>query len=152
MSWWKKIRKKNKRSDGNKVFASKLRTMTLSLPKMVEGYDKRGSRIRRSLAWILTRRMIACLSASSTVGLPWWSSRIQFLETAVFFFSEEGWSWSIEEERAIWCGSVEERVWKGKRMREWFHLEELGSNERYVAWVDLVTGCGVVCEWQKRGG
>lgn len=65
---------------------SKLRTMALSRPNIVEGYDKRGSRIRRSLAWIWTRCIIAYLSTSRTVFSPLQSIIIQFLE-AVFFFT-----------------------------------------------------------------
>lgn len=65
---------------------SRFRTIALSRPKIVEGYDSSGSSIRRSRAWICTRCMIAYLSTSKIVPSPVQSSIIQFLETTVFFF------------------------------------------------------------------
>lgn len=59
--------------------------MTLSRPKMVEEYERRGSKILRSRAWIRTRCMIAYLSTSRIVPSPVLSSKIQLLDTAVFF-------------------------------------------------------------------
>lgn len=76
-------KKKTERKDWK--LTSRFRTIALSRPNIVEGYDSSGSRIRRSLAWICIRCMIAYLSASKIALSPVQSSRIQLLETTFFF-------------------------------------------------------------------
>uniref|UniRef100_A0A2P2KNG2 Uncharacterized protein n=1 Tax=Rhizophora mucronata TaxID=61149 RepID=A0A2P2KNG2_RHIMU len=52
------------------LMCSKLMTMALSRPSTVDGYDRSGSRIRRSRAGNPVRRMIACFPASTTCDCP----------------------------------------------------------------------------------
>lgn len=68
---------------------SRLRTMARSRPSIVDGYERRGSKMRRSRAWIPTRCMMAYLSTSSSVDSPFVSSSIHVLDASFFFASDE---------------------------------------------------------------
>lgn len=56
------------------LMCSKLMTMARSRPRTVDGYERSGSRIRRSRAGRPVRRMMACLPASTTWACPLESS------------------------------------------------------------------------------
>ena len=61
---------KPKLDETEQILTSKFNTTALSRPRIVDGYDRFGSRILRSRAWIWTRCMIAYLSTSSVSLSP----------------------------------------------------------------------------------
>ncbi|KAM0989175.1 hypothetical protein COP2_013342 [Malus domestica] len=64
---------------------SKLITIARSRPITIDGYERNGSRIRRSRAGRPVRRMIACLSASTTWAYPLESRNNHGLTPSPFF-------------------------------------------------------------------
>jgi len=67
------------------LMCSKLMTMALSRPRRVEGYERRGSNMRRSRAGRPVRRMMACFPASTTSVSPFPSSSSHCLTPVPFF-------------------------------------------------------------------
>lgn len=67
------------------LMCSKLMTMALSRPRRVEGYDKRGSNIRRSRAGSPVLLMMACFPASTTSVSPLPSRTSHCLTPLPFF-------------------------------------------------------------------
>ena len=59
-----------------------------SLPKIVDGYDNKGSKILKSLAWIPKRFRIEYLSKSKILLSPSELNNTQLQETKVMFFKD----------------------------------------------------------------
>ena len=110
--WWRKIllwssstkgvtdgsRELSKRTSWAVMIAlmcSRFITIARSRPNTVDGYERSGSKIRRSRAGRPVRLMIACLPASITSAWPVESTTIQALTPVAFF------RWGAEMGRAV---------------------------------------------------